>query len=115
MTRVVIESPLSAPTREEIEENKAYAKLCVLDCLARGEAPYASHLFFDQPGILDEMVPADRNMGMQAGMQWGLAAHKVVVYIDKGISKGMQLGMDFYRHAGIPIEHRQIEPMKQDV
>ncbi len=42
--RVIIESPYSG----DIPRNLLYARLCVFDCLNRGEAPYASHLFFTQ-------------------------------------------------------------------
>lgn len=109
MIRVVIESPLNAPTREGIEENKAYAKRAFCDCVSRGEAPYASHLLFDQPGLLDDLVLRDRNLGINLGLEWGRLAHKVVVYADRGVSKGMQLGMDFYRHHGLPIEFRYLD------
>lgn len=108
MTRVVIESPLGAPTREGIEKNKEYARACVRDCIFRGEAPYASHLFFDQEGILDDLKPEERNLGLQMGLQWGSQAHLVVAYIDYGISPGMQRGIDFYRHLGIPVEMRYL-------
>jgi len=108
MVRVVVESPLGAPTRAGIELNKAYARRCVRDCLERGEAPYASHIFYDQPGILDDLNPNERNLGMAAGMQWGAQAHKVVVYLDYGLSAGMQAGIDYYRHRGIPIEERYL-------
>lgn len=106
--RVVIESPLNAPTREGIEKNKEYAKACMVDSLKKGEAPYASHLLFDQPGILDEMSSEERMLGMQAGFSWGSAAHLVAVYIDLGISNGMRAGIDHYRHLGIPVEMRSI-------
>lgn len=109
MLRVVIESPLSAPTKEGIEENKVYARRCMLDSLYRGEAPYASHLLFDQQGLLDDRLRNDRLMGMQAGFAWGGEAQLVAVYIDKGISKGMQMGIDRYRHLGIPVEERRLD------
>jgi hypothetical protein len=108
MVRVVVESPLGAPDRAGIEDNKTYARACVRDCLERGEAPYASHLFYDQPGVLNDLDPNERNMGMLAGMQWGAQAHKVVVYLDRGLSAGMQAGIDYYRHRGIPIEERYL-------
>jgi hypothetical protein len=114
MTRVVIESPLGAPTREQIEENKTYAKRAVWDSLKRGEAPYASHVFFDQPGLLDDLDPRERNLGLNAGLQWGSQAHLVAVYADKGISKGMTMGIDFYRHHGIPVEYRYIDRKSED-
>lgn len=108
MTRVVIESPLGAPTRDEIEANKDYARACVRDCLRRGEAPYASHLFFDQKGILDDTVPDERALGIQAGFAWGDAAEKTVVYTDRGISKGMLLGIARSMDMGRPVEYRTL-------
>lgn len=108
MMRVVIESPLSAPTREGIEENKVYARRAIRDSLSRGEAPYASHLLFDQPGILDDLLPDERRKGMEAGFAWGKEAQLVAVYADRGISRGMQAGIDIYRHNGIPVEFRHI-------
>jgi hypothetical protein len=51
MKLVIIESPYAG----DVEPNVAYAKAAVLDCLSRGEAPYASHLFFTQDGILNAL------------------------------------------------------------
>ena len=48
----VIESPFSAPTIDELVRNIQYAMLAVRDSLSRGEAPYASHLFYTQ--MLDD-------------------------------------------------------------
>lgn len=109
MKLVVIESPLNAPTRAEIEENKDYAKLCVRDSLARGEAPYASHLFFDQPGLLDDLLPAQREQGMQAGFAWGARADLVAVYTDRGVSRGVQRGVDEARRRGQTVEYRTLK------
>lgn len=108
MLRVIIESPLNAPSREEIEENKRYAKAAVLDSLRRGEAPYASHIFFDQAGLLDDLRPDERKLGMEAGFAWGAVADKVAVYIDKGISSGMASGIDLAASRGIPVEYRYL-------
>lgn len=70
MPLVVIESPYTG----DVEGNVAYAKRCVMDCLKRGEAPYASHLFFTQPGILDDLKPEERMRGILAGLAWAVAA-----------------------------------------
>ena len=94
MIRVVVESPLGAPTREQIEDNKKFAVECCKDCLRRGEAPYASHLFYDRPGLLDDQIPAERELGITAGLLWGDAAEATVVYVDRGISSGMKRGID---------------------
>lgn len=86
MNRVVIESPL----RGDRELNKLYARVCALDCLIRGEAPYASHLFFDHDDLLDDEVPQQRELGILAGFAWGAAADLRVYYLDLGESAGMR-------------------------
>jgi hypothetical protein len=64
------------------------------DSLRRGEAPYASHLLFDQPGILDDTIPLQREQGMMAGFAWGEHADTVAIYVDLGISDGMIRGFE---------------------
>jgi len=108
MRRVVIESPFSGKTPKIEQENIRYARLCVHDCLARGEAPYASHLFFTQPDVLDDDVPKERELGIAAGFAWGETAELVAVYTDRGISKGMEYGIERARKAGQTIENRTL-------
>lgn len=102
MDRVVIESPYAG----DVEKNVAYARKCVMDCLRRGEAPYASHLFFTQDGLLDDDNPAERALGIKAGFEWGKSADKVVVYTDLGVSRGMEKGIQFARSKAKVIEYR---------
>ena len=104
MIRVVIESPFAG----DVEKNIAYARKCMTDCLKRGEAPFASHLLYTQDGILDDDIPHERELGIEAGFVWGELAEKVVVYQDLGISGGMQLGIDMAAARGIPVEYRSI-------
>ncbi len=106
MRRVILESPYAAPTPEGVARNVAYARRCVRDSLARGEAPIASHLLYTQPGILDDNVPAERQQGIDAGLAWRVVAEATVVYVDWGISRGMQYGIDRARASGIPVEYR---------
>ena len=47
---------LESPYAGDVTENETYARLCMADCLKRGEAPYASHLFFTQEGLLDDTI-----------------------------------------------------------
>jgi hypothetical protein len=103
MTRVVIESPFAG----DVARNMEYAREAALDCLRRGEAPYASHLFFTQ--ILDDLKPEERKLGIEAGFEWGKAAEKTVVYVDYGISRGMELGIEAANKAGRAIEYRRIK------
>lgn len=104
MKLVVLESPFAG----DIEGNIAYAKRAVHDCLLRGEAPIASHLLFTQRGVLDDNKPEERKLGIAAGHAWIPVANAVVVYQDRGISKGMELGIENAKKAGIAIEYREI-------
>lgn len=104
MLRVVIESPL----RGDYEANREYAKRCMRDSLKRNESPYASHLLFDQEGILDDRYQSERDRGMNAGFAWGAVAELCAVYIDLGISDGMQAGIERAKANHIPIEYRRL-------
>lgn len=108
MLRVIIESPLSAPTREGIERNKQYARLAMRDSLDRGEAPFASHLLYDQPELLDDLIPAERVIGMKAGLAWYAVADLIAVYRDLGITSGMAGGIYAGIQQGIRIELRSL-------
>jgi len=115
MLRVVIESPLNPGVPFEhpewasrLQENKVFARACILDSLARGEAPYASHIFFDQPGLLTDAIPAQRELGMLAGFAWGEKADLVAVYTDRGISDGMRRGIARALGAGQRVEYREL-------
>lgn len=99
MKRVVIESPYAG----DVEANVEYAKRCVRDVLARGHSPYASHLFFTQPGLLDDAVPEERQLGIEAGFAWGEVADEVAFYVDRGVSRGMRLGYQAARSRGATI------------
>jgi hypothetical protein len=108
MKRVILESPFWAPTAWGLARNMAYCRLAMRDCIARGEAPYASHALYTQPGVLDDAVPDERTLGMQAGFEWGAVAELVVVYVDLGISNGMTEGLRTHCRNGLAIEHRSL-------
>ena len=78
------------------------------DSLSRGEAPFVSHLLYDQVGILDDMKDDERRTGINAGLEWGTIADLIVIYVDNGISPGMEEGIAHYRGIGIPIEMRSL-------
>ncbi len=105
MKLVVIESPYAG----DVEANVAYAKRCVMDCLARGESPYASHLFFTQAGLLDDLKAEERTAGIFAGFAWGAKADAVVVYVDRGISRGMEMGVARALEADQDVEFRSLD------
>ena len=101
---VLLESPYAG----NVDLNIGYARRCMRDCFERGEAPYASHLLYTQVGILDDRDPEERKMGIEAGLLWGVFASKTVVYVDLGISPGMEQGIQRAIEAGRPIEYRNI-------
>lgn len=104
MQLVILESPYSGNVRL----NERYARACVKDSLKRGEAPIASHLLYTQPGILDDEIQAERNLGISAGLAWMVVSHKTVVYEDLGISRGMQFGIFKAEQAGKLVEYRHL-------
>lgn len=105
MPRLVI---LESPYAGDIPANVAYAKRAVRDALERGEAPIASHLLFAQEGLLDDADSDQRRQGIEAGQAWATVAHAMVVYTDRGISKGMQAAMYRAVDLGLPVEVREI-------
>lgn len=108
---VDIETPYSGNNEEEIRRNILYARACVRDSLLRGEIPFASHLFYTQPGILDDDIPQERDLGINAGKELIEALPNIVtvVYEDLGISRGMQYGIDRAKQNGRNIEYRTLE------
>lgn len=109
MPLVIIESPYAANTDEERDRNVAYARAAMRDCLMRSEAPFASHLLYTQPGVLDDDDDGERALGMEAGWSVGRLAKKTVVYMDLGVSPGMEAGMERARLLGRPVERRWLK------
>lgn len=101
---VVIESPFGG----EVCTNVAYARACLADSLGRGEAPFASHLLYTQPGVLDDNKPEERSKGIETGWAFYNAASLVAVYIDRGITNGMKDGIARAKSLGVTVEERKI-------
>lgn len=106
MKLVILESPYAG----DVARNVAYARACLRDSLLRNEAPIASHLLYTQDGVLDDDVPEMRVLGIAAGLAWCPRSDGTVVYIDYGITKGMQGGIDRANAEGRPVEFRRILP-----
>jgi hypothetical protein len=105
---VLVESPLASPEIEGLVRNKKFARACLRDCLARGEAPYASHLLYAQEGLLNDDISEERALGIHAGLVWGKSATKTVVYTDLGISSGMERGIKRAKEEGREVEYREL-------
>lgn len=84
--RVIIESPYAG----DVERNLRYLRACMRDSLLRGEAPFASHGLYTQLGVLDDLNPEERKLGINAGFAWRSSAELVVFYLDLGWSPGME-------------------------
>lgn len=84
MNRVYVASPFRGASAEETRQNIVYARLCMLDSLSRGEAPYLSHLLYTQ--VWSEK---NRDAGLAAGDAWREAADVIAVYQDIGVTPGM--------------------------
>jgi hypothetical protein len=110
MKLVVLESPYAGA----IQDNVRYARECVADSLHRGEAPIASHLLYTQPDILIDRIPAERRLGIEAGLAWHKVAELIVFYTDQGWSAGMVQAYDFARSKSIPIEIRSLHGKPKD-
>ena len=91
MIRVYVASPFKGATVEETRQNIVYARLCMLDSLERGEAPYLSHLLYTQVWAeTDEL----RDAGLRAGDAMREACDLVALYTDLGVTPGMQRALD---------------------
>ncbi len=109
-TLAIIESPFAG----NLAENAAYTLEAMRDSLARGEAPFASHVVY--PQILDDSIALERSLGMDLAWGWIEAAVKgsgtgrivSAVYVDRGISPGMAIGIERAAELGIRISVRRI-------
>jgi hypothetical protein len=109
MRCVVIESPYSG----DVERNLVYLRECMRDCLKRGEAPFASHGLYTQPGVLDDSKPEERKLGMVAGFEIGRRLDATVLYLDHGCTSGMMDGVKAAYEAGRDVEARFLYPPKK--
>jgi hypothetical protein len=105
MKLVILESPYAG----EVDENLRYGRACVHDSLLRGEAPIASHLLYTRPGILDDAVPEERRLGIEAGLAWGCVAQLTAVYVDRGVSPGMEYGISRAIADGREVTFRELK------
>lgn len=114
MRTVIIESPFAALTWPWGLRwlgrwcNLRYLRRCMRDSLMRMEAPFASHGLYTQPGVLRDYFHVERNHGIAAGFAWTRHADLVAVYCDRGISSGMQKGIDHARALGKTVEYRTL-------
>lgn len=109
MARVLVESPymFRHPDAGEralgLLRNITYARLALRCCFLDGHAPFASHLLYTQPLVLNDDIAAERDLGINAGLAWGEMAERTLLYVDLGLSTGMRYGIELAEQAGRPI------------
>lgn len=101
---------LEAPYGQDPEKFTPYLAECIKDTLARGEAAMTSVAVYALTGALKDAVPEQRRAGIEAGLEWYRVADAAVVYVDHGISKGMQEGIEKALACGVSVEHRELYP-----
>lgn len=102
---IIIESPFAGGVAANVE----YARECMHHSLLLGEAPYASHLLYTQPGVLDDDVQEERTLGIEAGFAFKHIPDSLTVfYIDLGWSNGMLLAREYCKRNNLPFISRLI-------
>lgn len=97
---IVMESPFAGGFGVD------YARSCMEELLREGHTPFPSHLLYTQ--VLDDDLPEERDLGIEAGLQMYEVADLCVVFIDHGISPGMQRGIDRAKEKNVPIKYRSL-------
>jgi len=105
--RVVIESPYGGDNGQ-VARNIKYVRACKRDSLERGEAPFASHSLYTQPGVLNDNSKEEREWGMNAGWDLVRDFELTAVYCDLGISQGMLKGIRKAKNLGRKVIFRKL-------
>jgi len=113
MSGKIVLVDIESPYAGNVETNICYARDCMRDSLKRGEFPLASHLLYTQPGILNDAILEERNLGIAAGKAWAEHAHLTAIYTDLGISIGMKGGIKNAEQRGRRVVYRSIPEWKK--
>lgn len=109
MKRVMIASPF----RGDEDSNKHYARMCVRHSFSLGEAPWAPHLIYTQ--MMSDAIPEERDVSIAAGIEWAKQADILAVYIDRGISGGMQTEIDAAKANGVEVKERHLPGWREQL
>ena len=96
MKRVYICSPLAGDVTGNIEKAKEYCR----EAVGHGALPLAAHVYFTQ--FLDDHIPAERETGMQMGLELLELCEEVWVYGDT-VSSGMAREIALAEEMGLPV------------
>ena len=121
-TPVMVETPYNAESSREIELNIFYALHCMRDSLTRNEAPMLTHLLYTRIPSGQHVSDNDpkhcligRDAGLRCAQAWRSSCKRTIMYIDRGISAGMQRAIDEATGNGdVVVEYRNL-PNWEDI
>jgi hypothetical protein len=100
-----IESPYAAQSEDLMLTHILYARMACSWAIKQGYSPYASHLLYTQPGILNDDKPEERALGFElATAMVKKCADVSLFFMDLGESSGMKYGRELALKEGIPTE-----------
>jgi hypothetical protein len=105
---VLLESPYGSDDPAIVARNVHYADACQLDALRRGDAPMLGHLLYTR--VLNDRVPAEREIGLRAHLAWVSVVELVVYYVDLGMTPGMRAALAAAEDECVPGEFRALGP-----
>ena len=92
-----------SPYRGDVAANVALARAACREVLRLGDAPFAPHLLY--PDLLDDDVPVERALGIEAGRRWLAMSHEVLVV--GPITAGMREEIATAEALGIPVRYAE--------
>ncbi|MCG3134588.1 MAG: hypothetical protein HMLKMBBP_01902 [Planctomycetes bacterium] len=90
-----------SPYRGDVAANVEIARAACREVLRQGGAPFAPHLLY--PDLLDDDVPAERALGIEAGRRWLAMSHEILVV--GPVTAGMREEIATAEALGIPVRY----------
>ena len=106
---VIIDSPLKGVDDYETAMNILYAKACVHDSLLKNELALSPDIFYAQDDVLDEEIRKEKSLRKKSKLAWQKRAEKIVLYVDRGISREMNKNLKIAKEDGKEIEYRNLQ------
>jgi hypothetical protein len=113
MKLIAVESPYGSDDWQEIAENIHYLRACMHYVHLQGNAPYASHAISTQPGVLDDSDKGpggERETGIFGGQAIADRMDEKWVFMDKGMTTGMEYGYKRSGEINQPILIKELGP-----
>lgn len=112
MNERVLPVPVIVESRYQgnVEKHIRYMRACMRDCLLRGEAPYASHGLYTQPGVLRDEIPGERSLGLLAGEAFHNLIPNRAVYVDVGWSEQVERQYRRAKDEKLNVDVRKLGP-----